>query len=162
LSSIVQHFGRPHTPTDQAPIESFFGHVKGEWPHLEHIRDPDELRRELEVVRAHYNTVRLHAGIGYVTPTTSTAAAVPRSAPPAAKAWSGLAAGASPTIASTARRPGRDDPACGLINRPSSVIESEAPHADVGNIAAFVASDRAGAMTGTVVQIDCGAVTVGL
>jgi 3-oxoacyl-[acyl-carrier protein] reductase len=29
--------------------------------------------------------------------------------------------------------------------------------ADVGNIAAFVASDKAGAMTGTVVQIDCGA-----
>lgn len=68
LCSIVQHFGRPHTPTDQAPIESFFGHVKGEWPHLERIRDPDELRAELEVVRAHYNTVRLHAGIGYVTP----------------------------------------------------------------------------------------------
>ena len=68
LCSIVQHFGRPHTPTDQAPIESFFGHVKGEWPHLEHIRDPDELRAELEVVRSHYNAVRLHAGIGYVTP----------------------------------------------------------------------------------------------
>ena len=68
LCSIVQHFGRPHTPTDQAPIESFFGHVKGEWPHLEQIRHPDELRAELEVVRAHYNTVRLHAGIGYVTP----------------------------------------------------------------------------------------------
>jgi 3-oxoacyl-[acyl-carrier protein] reductase len=28
--------------------------------------------------------------------------------------------------------------------------------ADVGNIAAFVASDRAGAMTGAVVKIDCG------
>jgi 3-oxoacyl-[acyl-carrier protein] reductase len=28
--------------------------------------------------------------------------------------------------------------------------------ADVGNIAAFVASDKAGAMTGTVVKIDCG------
>jgi putative transposase len=68
LCSIVQHFGRPHTPTDQAPIESFFGHVKGEWPHLERIRDPEELRAELEVVRSHYNTVRLHAGIGYVTP----------------------------------------------------------------------------------------------
>jgi putative transposase len=68
LCSIVQHFGRPHTPTDQAPIESFFGHIKGEWPHLERIRDPDELRAELEVVRTHYNTVRLHAGIGYVTP----------------------------------------------------------------------------------------------
>jgi putative transposase len=26
------------------------------------------LRAELSVVREHYNTVRLHAGIGYVTP----------------------------------------------------------------------------------------------
>jgi putative transposase len=110
LCSIVQHFGRPHTPTDQAPIESFFGHVKGEWPHLERIRDPDELRAELEVVRAHYNTVRLHAGIGYVTPTTSTAAAVSRSAGPAARDLCGLAVDASPTIASTASRPSRDDP----------------------------------------------------
>jgi hypothetical protein len=58
----------PAHPHDQAPIESFFGHVKGEWPHLEQIRDPDELRAELEVVRTHYNTVRLHAGIGYLTP----------------------------------------------------------------------------------------------
>ena len=110
LCSIVQHFGRPHTPTDQAPIESFFGHVKGEWPHLERIRDPDELRAELEVVRAHYNTVRLHAGSAMSPPTTSTAAAAPRSARPAARDLRGLAVGASPTIASTARRPGRDDP----------------------------------------------------
>jgi putative transposase len=36
--------------------------------HLEQIRDPEELRAELEVVRAHDNTVRLYAGIGYVTP----------------------------------------------------------------------------------------------
>jgi putative transposase len=32
------------------------------------IRDPATLRAELAVVREHYNTVRLHAGIGYVTP----------------------------------------------------------------------------------------------
>jgi transposase InsO family protein len=32
LLAIVQHHGRPHTPTDQAWIESFFGHIKGEWP----------------------------------------------------------------------------------------------------------------------------------
>lgn len=37
---IAQHFGRPSTPNDQAWIESFFGHVKGENPHLEKIRDP--------------------------------------------------------------------------------------------------------------------------
>lgn len=66
--AIAQHFGRPHTPTDQAWIETLFGHVKGEWPHLEQTSDPGELERELDRVRREYNTVRLHAGIGYVTP----------------------------------------------------------------------------------------------
>lgn len=66
--AIAQQFGRPATPTDQAWIESLFGHVKSQWPHLEQIRDPGELELELERVRIEYNTVRLHAGIGYVTP----------------------------------------------------------------------------------------------
>jgi transposase InsO family protein len=68
LCAIAQHFGRPGTPTDQAWIESLFGHLKNEWPHLLAIADPALLRAELEVVRRHYNGVRLHAGIGYVTP----------------------------------------------------------------------------------------------
>ena len=66
--AIAQQFGRARTPEDQAWIETLFGHVKGEWPHLEKIRDPGELERELDRVRADYNTVRLHAGVGYVTP----------------------------------------------------------------------------------------------
>jgi transposase InsO family protein len=68
LCAIAQHFGRPGTPTDQAWIESFFGHIKAEFPHLCTITDPAVLRAELAVVRTHYNGVRLHAGIGYVTP----------------------------------------------------------------------------------------------
>ena len=68
LCAIHQHFGRPGTPTDQAWIESLFGHVKAEWPHLNSIGDPATLRAELAVVRERYNGVRLHAGIGYVTP----------------------------------------------------------------------------------------------
>ena len=35
LCAIAQHFGRPGTPTDQAWIESFNGHLKAENPHLE-------------------------------------------------------------------------------------------------------------------------------
>jgi putative transposase len=66
--AIAQQFGRPHTPQDQAWIETLFGHVKGEWPHLEKTRDPGELGAELDRVRAEYNTIRLHASIGYVTP----------------------------------------------------------------------------------------------
>jgi putative transposase len=68
LCAIAQHFGRPGTPTDQAWIESFFGHLKMEHPHLLAIEDPEVLRAELAVLRSHYNGVRLHAGIGYVTP----------------------------------------------------------------------------------------------
>jgi putative transposase len=66
--AIATQFGRPGVPQDQAWIETLFGHVKGEWPHLEQIRDPGELEAELERVRPEYNAVRLHAAIGYVTP----------------------------------------------------------------------------------------------
>lgn len=65
---IAQHFGRPGTPNDQAWIESLFGHVKDEHPHLDKITDPGELEAELDAVRTFYNEVRLHEGIGYVTP----------------------------------------------------------------------------------------------
>jgi transposase InsO family protein len=68
LCSIAQHFGRPSTPTDQAWIETLWGHVKREHPHLMAIDDPPVLAAELERVRHHYNTVRLHEAIGYVTP----------------------------------------------------------------------------------------------
>ncbi len=66
--SIAQHFGRPGTPTDQAWIESLWSHIKFEWPHLNRIGDPATLAAELQRVRRHYNSVRLHEGIGYVTP----------------------------------------------------------------------------------------------
>ncbi len=68
LCWLATHYGRPGTPTDQAWIESLFGHLKTEQPHLELIEDIDVLRAELNLRRVHYNTVRLHAGIGYVTP----------------------------------------------------------------------------------------------
>jgi hypothetical protein len=68
MCAIAQHFGRPGTPQDQAWIESLFSHIKADWPHLELVRDPAVLRAELASLRREYNTQRLHAGIGYVTP----------------------------------------------------------------------------------------------
>jgi len=68
IARIAQHFGRPGTPNDQAWIESFFGHLKAENPHLDKITDPATLRAELDIRKEHYNTIRLHEGIGYVTP----------------------------------------------------------------------------------------------
>jgi hypothetical protein len=68
LMAIAQHHGRPGTPTDQAHVESFFSHLKGDWPLITTIRDPDVLDQTLAHIRTQYNTVRLHAAIGYVTP----------------------------------------------------------------------------------------------
>ena len=68
LMAIAQHHGRPGTPTDQAHIESFFSHLKGDWPHLTGITNPAALDAELARIRGEYNTTRLHAAIGYVTP----------------------------------------------------------------------------------------------
>jgi transposase InsO family protein len=68
LMAIAQHHGRPGTPTDQAHIESFFSHLKGDWPHLSSITDAAALDTELARIRTEYNSVRLHAAIGYVTP----------------------------------------------------------------------------------------------
>lgn len=66
--SIAQHFGRRSTPTDQAWIETLWGHIKHENPTLMAITDPATLAVELERARVNYNTVRLHEAIGYVTP----------------------------------------------------------------------------------------------
>ena len=68
LMAIAQHHGLPGVPQDQAWIESFFGHIKGEWPHLETITAPIVLESELARIRIEYNTVRLYESIGYVTP----------------------------------------------------------------------------------------------
>jgi transposase InsO family protein len=65
---IAQHFGRPSTPSGQAWAESFFGHLKGGHPHLEKTAGPGELEAGMDRLRIHCNTVRLHEGIGYVTP----------------------------------------------------------------------------------------------
>ena len=65
---IAQHFGRPGTPNDQAWVESFFGHLNGEFPHLDKITDPGDLEAELDRLRAFCNGTRLHEGIGYLTP----------------------------------------------------------------------------------------------
>ena len=83
LMTIAQHHGRPGTPTDQAHVESFFSHLKGDWPHPTAITDAAALDAELARIRGEYNTVRLHAAIGYVTPMTSITAAGPQSAAPA-------------------------------------------------------------------------------
>ena len=50
LCWLATHYGRPGTPTDQAWIESLFGHLKTEQPHLELIADIDVLRADLSTL----------------------------------------------------------------------------------------------------------------
>jgi transposase InsO family protein len=55
-------------PTASAHVESFFGHLERDWPHLASVTDPDALDWELARVGDEYNNVRLHPSVGYVTP----------------------------------------------------------------------------------------------
>ncbi len=58
----------PAYPAGSGVDRDFFGHIKGEWPHLETITEPALLGTELTRVRTEYNSVRLYEAIGYVTP----------------------------------------------------------------------------------------------
>ena len=101
LCSIAARFGRPGTPTDQAWIETLFGHIKTEWPHLEKITDPNTLRAELDNARNDYNTRACTPPSATSPPTTNTKAEATPSARPAKTASNGPASPASPTIATT-------------------------------------------------------------
>ena len=86
------------------------------------------LRAELDVVRTDYNGVRLHAGIGYVTPNDEHEGRGPASARPAKPGSKRPAYAASPTIASTAAATRTGDPAM-LANRTAiSIANSETGH----------------------------------
>ena len=71
MCSIASRFGRPGTPTDQAWIETLFGHIKTEWPHLEKITDPNTLRTELDIARHDYNTHRPHRSLNQRPPAST-------------------------------------------------------------------------------------------
>ena len=97
--AVAQHHGRPHTPTDQAWIESLFGHVKHEWPHLETITDPTVLEAELDRVRRHYKASGCTKASATSPPTTNTKAAATPSAKHASRASGEPTTSVSPTIA---------------------------------------------------------------
>lgn len=67
---IAQSFSRPRTPTDNATAESWMATLK-----CERLYDadtaamtPDEVHAMIERFIGHYNEVRLHQGLGFVTP----------------------------------------------------------------------------------------------
>ncbi len=82
--AIMQRFGRPGTPTDQAWIETLFGHVKGEWPHLSKIKDAGELTLDSNASGSSTTPSGCTPASATSLPTTSTTAAEKPSDRPAA------------------------------------------------------------------------------
>ena len=98
MCAIAQHFGRPGTPTDQAWIESFNGHLKAENPHLLAITDPVVLRPSLSSSGSDGMGCDCTPGSGTSHPTTSTKDGGPPSARPERPGSKRRACDGSPTI----------------------------------------------------------------
>jgi len=65
---IDQVFSRPHTPEDNAYMESWFATTKCEGIYREEYGDPLEAHDGIAELVRYYNEERLHQGIGFVTP----------------------------------------------------------------------------------------------
>jgi len=146
LMTITQHHGRPGTPTDQAHIESFFSHLKGDC-HTWSTSPTRPLSMPSSRACASSTTpCACTPASGTSPPTTSTTAAARRSAVPALPASAGPAWSGSSTIerASDDRPPehhpqrscrpasaGRSVPARGgrpLAGMPAELGTDDAPH----------------------------------
>ncbi len=131
LCAIAQHFGRPGTPTDQAWIESFFGHLKIENPHLLAIEDPAVLRAELDSFGRSTTGSGCTPASATSPPTTSTRAGAPPSARPGRRGSRRPASDVSPTIDRSAQQHRPGDPAM-LSNRIRiSIAKSETRQAQL-------------------------------
>lgn len=62
---------RPRQCTDNAHMESFFHSLKSEWIHGNRFKGGDDLKQAVKhYIDGFYNPVRLHSGIGYMSPMT--------------------------------------------------------------------------------------------
>jgi len=67
--SIKPSMNRPKQCTDNAHMESFFHSLKSEWIHGQRFKGGDDLRIAItHYIEDFYNPVRLHSGIGYLSP----------------------------------------------------------------------------------------------
>ena len=110
MCAIAQHFGRPGTPTDQAWIESLFGHVRATG-HTSTRSPTLPCCAPSSTSSAEYNRCACTPASATSPPTTSTKAAAPPSATPAKTAGSAPATSASRTIASSTVKTNRRRPA---------------------------------------------------
>jgi len=65
---ITQDHSRPHTPNDNAHAEAVIATAKCEYLYTGEFENIYEVEDALDDAVDHYNNVRLHQGIGYVTP----------------------------------------------------------------------------------------------
>jgi transposase InsO family protein len=65
---ITQDHSRPHTPNDNAHAEAVIATAKCEYLYMSEFANIYEVQDALDDLIDHYNNVRLHQGIGYVTP----------------------------------------------------------------------------------------------
>jgi len=65
---ITQDHSRPHTPNDNAHAEAVIATAKCEYLYSGEFANIYEVQDAVDVLVDHYNNVRLHQGIGYVTP----------------------------------------------------------------------------------------------
>ena len=59
---------RPGKPIENAYIESFNGRLREECLNASWFRNLFDARRQIEAWRRHYNEVRPHSSLGYLTP----------------------------------------------------------------------------------------------
>ena len=67
-TGIAQDHSRPHTPNDNAHAEAVIATAKCEYLYLWDFENIYEVQDAVEDLVDHYNNVRLHQAIGYVTP----------------------------------------------------------------------------------------------
>ena len=79
----------PYYPQSNGKLERWHKSLKGECIRPGVPLTPEDARRLIERYVEHYNTVRLHSAIGFVTPGGHAGGPPkPRSTPPATASWS--------------------------------------------------------------------------
>lgn len=65
---LMHEFIPPKTPNKNAHIESFFSILENEFLSVRYFTSFEEAYRETKKFINHYNTVRIHGSLGYITP----------------------------------------------------------------------------------------------
>ncbi len=123
LAWFATHYGRPGTPTDQAWIESLFGHFKASSPTSRRSSTSMCSGPNLRSVGSITTRLRFHADMDMSPLPKNTAAKARPSEPPESRVSQKHANGGSPTIKTT----NPEDPAMRTKTSGRCDIESDTP-----------------------------------